>query len=163
MEWLKQSVAVVKQFGPFLDKTDGVTLETGLVSALDHATTGIMLAKNGGTLAVRHATVTASVYDAHGLYKVTLDTTDVGTLGKLRMIYTDAATCLPVWMDFMVVPAAIYDVYILGIGTLPLVSDLTTDAGLIAAFNADIPDVNVKAVNNVLVNGVGTGGNPWGP
>src|SRR5678809_79118 len=109
---LKQSTAVVITFGPFVDKADGVTLKTGLVSALDHASTGIMLAKNGGTLAVRHATVTASSYDAHGMYKVTLDTTDVGTLGKMRMIYTDATTCLPAWMDFMVVPAAIYDVFI---------------------------------------------------
>jgi hypothetical protein len=106
---LKQSTAVVISFGPFLDKTDGVTLETGLVSALDHASTGIMLSKNGGALAVRHATVTASSYDAHGCYRVTLDTTDTGTLGTLRIIYTDAATCLPVWQDCLVVTANIWD------------------------------------------------------
>ena len=52
------------------------------MSALDHASTGIMLAKNGGTLTIRHATVTASTYDAHGCYKVTLDTTDTATLGS---------------------------------------------------------------------------------
>lgn len=113
-ERLKQSTAVVIQFGPFVDKTDGVTLETGLVSALDHATTGILLSKNGGTLTIRHATVTASTYDAHGNYKVTLDTTDTNTLGKLRVVYTDAATCLPVWRDFEVVPAMIYDSMVLG-------------------------------------------------
>jgi hypothetical protein len=106
---LRQSTAVVWAFGPFLDATDGVTLETGLVSALDHASTGIMLAKNGGTLAVRAATVTASTYDAHGCYKVTLNTTDTGTLGAMRMISTDAATCLPVWKDFLVVAASVYD------------------------------------------------------
>lgn len=107
--FLKQSTAVVVQFGPFVDKADGFTLKTGLVSALDHATTGILLSKNGAAMAVRHATVSASVYDAHGCYRVTLDTTDVGTLGKLRMIYTDATTCLPVWRDFDVVPPMIYD------------------------------------------------------
>jgi hypothetical protein len=113
--WLKQSTSVVISFGPFLDKTDGNTLETGLVSALDHASTGIMLSKNGGTLAVRHATVTASSYDAYGNYKVTLDTTDTGTLGTLRMQYTDNnTTALPVWQDFMVVPAMIYDSLIAG-------------------------------------------------
>lgn len=106
---LKQSTSVVLTFGPFLDATDGVTLETGLVSALDHASTGIMLAKNGGTLTIRHATVTASTYDAHGCYKVTLDTTDTGTLGQLRVIYTDAATCLPVWKDCLIVAAQVYD------------------------------------------------------
>jgi hypothetical protein len=107
--FLKQSTSVVVTFGPFLDKTDGVTLETGLVSALDNGTTGILLSKNGGTLTIRHATVTASTYDAHGCYKVTLDATDTGTLGSLRMIYTDAATCLPVWKDFQIVTASAWD------------------------------------------------------
>lgn len=106
---LKQSTAVVITFGPFLDATDGVTLETGLVSALDHATTGIQLAKNGGSLAVRATTVTASTYDARGCYKVTLNATDTGTLGQLRVIYTDPTTCLPVWKDCLVVAAAVYD------------------------------------------------------
>jgi len=111
---LRQSTAVVIPFGPFVDSADGKTLKTGLVSALDHASTGIMLSKSGGTLAVRHATVTASTYDAHGCYKVTLDTTDVGTCGQLRVIYTDAATCLPVWIDYEVVQANAYDADVLG-------------------------------------------------
>lgn len=141
MKVLKQSTAVVIPFGPFVDKTDGVTLETGLVTALDHASTGIMLSKNGGTLAVRHATVTASTYDAHGCYKVTLDTTDSATLGHLRVIYTDAATCLPVWDDFRVVPANIYDSLVGG---------------------SDMLDVNVEKINETTVNGNGAG-TPWGP
>ncbi len=106
---LRQSTAVVVQFGPFLDKTDAVTLETGLVSALDHGSTGVLLSKNGGTLTIRHASVTASSYDAYGDYKVTLDTTDTNTLGTLRMIFSEAATCLPVWMDFQVITANEWD------------------------------------------------------
>jgi hypothetical protein len=107
--FLKQSTSVVVTFGPFLDKTDGNTLETGLVSALDHGTTGIMLAKNGGALTIRHATVTATTYDAHGCYRVTLDATDTNTLGRLFMIYTDPATNLPVWDKFEVVTASAWD------------------------------------------------------
>lgn len=106
---LKQSTAVVLSFGPALDKTDGVTLVTSLVSGLDHASTGIMLAKNGGTLTIRHATVTATTYDSRGNYKVTLDTTDTNTLGTLRVQYADAATVCPIWEDRLVVPAEIYD------------------------------------------------------
>ncbi len=106
---LRQSTSVVIPFGPFLDKTDGVTLETGLVSALDNASTGIMISKNGAAMAVRHATVTTTVYDAHGVYRVTLDTTDTNTLGSLRVIYTDATTCLPVWQDFQIVTANEWD------------------------------------------------------
>jgi len=107
--WLRQSTSVVVSFGPALDKTTGVDLEVGLVSALDHATTGIMLSKNGGALAVRSAAVTASTYDARGNYRVTLSTTDTNTLGALRMQFEEAATCLPIWQDFMVVPANVWD------------------------------------------------------
>src|SRR3990167_7749913 len=106
---LRQSTSKAVSFGPFVDKTDGVTLEVGLVTAIDHATTGIKLSKNGGALTIRSQAVTASTYDSHGNYVVTLSTTDTGTLGTLRMIYTDAATCLPVWQDFMVLPAAMWN------------------------------------------------------
>ncbi len=107
--FLKQSTAVVVNFGPAVDKTNGVDLETGLVTALDHASTGILLSKNGGTLTIRHASVTATTYDAHGFYKVTLDSTDTASLGVLKVVYTDAATCLPIWLDCMVMPANIWD------------------------------------------------------
>src|SRR3990167_4242837 len=36
---LRQSTSKAVSFGPFVDKTDGVTLEVGLVTAIDHATT----------------------------------------------------------------------------------------------------------------------------
>ena len=135
---LKQSTSVVISLGPFLDKTDGVTLETGLVSALDHASTGILLSKNGGTLTIRHATVTASTYDAHGCYKVTLDTTDTGTLGTLRAIYTDAATCLPVWMDFNILPAAMWN-------------------SLYATSGGNLPNAAAEAAGGLYTRGTGAG------
>ena len=144
--WLKQSTAVIVSFGPFVDKADGVTLETGLVSALDHASTGIFLSKNGGALTIRHATVTATTYDAYGMYRVTLDTTDTNTLGTLRMAFSEAATCLPVWQDFMVVPANVWDsmfgadklqVHVdemtAGIITATVIADNAIDAGAFAA------------------------------
>jgi len=98
-------------FGPFLDKTDGVTLETGagIITSIDHATTGIFLSKNGATGAIRHQTVTASVLDAYGMFKVTLDTTDTDTVGTLRVMMAEAATFLPVWDDYMILPANVYD------------------------------------------------------
>ncbi len=106
---LKQSTAVAISYGPALDPTDGVTLVTGLVSAIDHASTGIKLSKNGGALTIRHATVTASTYDGYGNYIVTLDTTDTNTLGTLRVQFAAAASCVPVWMDFEVVNANEWD------------------------------------------------------
>ena len=106
---LRQSTAKAVSFGPALDKTDGVTLEVGLVSAIDHATTGILLSKNGGALTIRSQAVTASTYDAYGNYIVTLSTTDTNTVGTLRMQFSEAATCLPIWQDFVIVEEAVYD------------------------------------------------------
>lgn len=114
MKFLKQSTAVVIPFGPTLDPSDGVTLVTSLVSALDHASTGIFVCKNGGAAAVRHATVTASSYDAYGSYLVTLDTTDTNTLGRLRVMFAAAASCLPIWEDFTVLPANVFDSLVSG-------------------------------------------------
>jgi len=133
--WIKQSTAVVISFGPFVDKTDGVTPETGLVSAIDHASTGIMLSKNGGAFAVRSATVTASTYDAYGNYRVTLSATDTNTLGALRVQFIETATCLPVWADFQVLPAMIYDSIVAG---------------------SDRLDTNVTHINDVATSSVTT-------
>jgi hypothetical protein len=146
--WLKQATSAVISFGPMLDATDGVTLEVGLVSALDHGTTGIMLSKNGGTLAVRNATVTATTYDAHGIYKVTLDTTDTGTLGRLRVIDTDAATCLPVWQDFHIVAANVYDALIGGGDLLDVSMTQILGTAVATPATAGILDVNTKNINN---------------
>ena len=140
--WLKQNTSVVVQFGPFLDKTDGVTLETAIAAAtLDHLTTGIMISKNGGTLAVRNGTPTASAYDAHGMYKITLNTTDTGTLGTLRMVFTDATTHLPVWQDFMVVTANVWD-SLFGADTLQ--ADVTQFNGTAGTFSGGRPEVNAS-------------------
>lgn len=118
MKFLKQSTSTVIPMGPFVDKTDGVTLKADgtTITDIDHASTGIFLIKNGGTGAIRHATVTASVADAYGMMLVTLDTTDTNTLGRLRVSYAKAATYLPVWEDFQVLPATMFDSLVTGSG-----------------------------------------------
>jgi len=141
-QWLKQSTAVVISFGPFLDKGNGVDLETGagIITSIDHATTGIKLSKNGGALTIRNQEVTPSTYDAHGCFLVTLDAIDTNTLGTLRMIHTEAATYLPVWQDFMVVPANVWD----------------------SMFGADYLQVDAAQVAGVTLTGNGST-TPWGP
>lgn len=154
--WLKQSTANVVSFGPFLDKTDGVTEETGLVSALDHATTGIKLSKNGGALTIRHATVTATTYDAYGMYRVTLDTTDTNTLGTLRMAFNEAATCLPVWQDFMILPANVYDSLVSGSDLIDVSMTQILGTAVSTPATAGILDVNVKNIDNDAASASGT-------
>ena len=127
MQWLRQSTQVIVPFGTFVDKTDGVALETGLAAAMDNATTGIRVRKQGGSFADRNS-ATVPAYDAMGGYNITLSATDTDTLGHLRMVFEEAATALPVWADFLVVPANVYDSLVLGTDTLN--ADLTQIGGV---------------------------------
>lgn len=148
MKFLKQSTATVIAFGPALLPADGVTLVTTLVSALDHASTGIFLCKNGATAAIRHATVTATTYDSYGSYLVTLDTTDTGTLGRLRVMFAAAASTVPIWEDFTVLAANIYDSLIGGGDTLAV---NTTKLGGTTQTGRDV------GLSVLLSSGTGTG------
>lgn len=123
-QWLKQSTAATIKLGPFLDSVDGVTAETGLtISQSD-----IRLSKNGGDIAQTNNAAGAT-HDELGYYDVPLDTTDTGTLGRLRVAVSETGA-LPVWMDFIVVPANTYDTLVLG-----------TDA-----LNADVDEIASAAI-----------------
>lgn len=110
MRYLKQSTIVTVQVGPFLDATDGVTEETAL-------TPGIEVSKAGAAFAARNS-ATAVAHDAEGWYRVELDATDTGTLGPLIVKAHDSATHLPVWHEFLVVPAHVYDGLVAGTDNL---------------------------------------------
>lgn len=101
--WLKQSTSVDVPIGPFLDSTDGVTAET----ALTLTQPDIRLKKNGGAWAQKNAAQTLS-HEENGYYEVTLDTTDTNTLGLLRLAVAESGA-LPIWEDFLVVPANVWD------------------------------------------------------
>jgi hypothetical protein len=102
-QWLKQSTAATVKMGPFLDATDGDTEMTGLtISQAD-----IRVSKNGGAFAQTN-NATGATHDENGFYGVPLDTTDTGTLGRLK-VFIHEATALSVWQDFMVVPANVWD------------------------------------------------------
>lgn len=107
MRVLKQSTAATVMVGPFLDKTDGVTEKTGL------AATGTELSKAGGAYA---AGPTLGTHDSDGWYPISLTTTHTNTLGDLTLKVHDAATHLPVWMHFTVLPANAYDALVSGTG-----------------------------------------------
>jgi hypothetical protein len=67
----------------------------------------VQLIKNGGSAAQKND-ATSATHLAGGHYKVPLNTTDTGTLGRLRL-YVNESGALPVWRDFMVVPANVFD------------------------------------------------------
>ena len=135
MRYLKQSTTVTIQMGPFLDKTDGVTEETAL-------TPGIEVSKAGAAFAARNS-ATAVSHDAEGWYRVELNATDTGTLGPLMVKAHDNATHLPVWHEFMVVPANYYDSIVAGSDKLQV--DITQIDG--AATNGNNAVLHLKQLN----------------
>ena len=103
MNILKQSTAATIKLGPFIDDTDGKTAETGLTIAQ----ADIRLSKNGGDFAQKNS-ATSATHDENGYYDIPLDATDTGTLGRLRIAVSKSGA-LPVWQDFLVVTANVYD------------------------------------------------------
>lgn len=98
---LRLATTINIKLGPFVDKADGFTPKTAL-------TPTVKLSKNGGTMAARNS-ATATAHDADGYYTVELNSTDTGTLGRLRVMSTDTANILPVWENFTVISADYYD------------------------------------------------------
>jgi hypothetical protein len=108
MQWLKQSTAATVKVGPFIDSTDGDTAEIGLtISQAD-----VRLSKNGGNIAQK-SEVSACTHDELGYYDCNLDTTDTGTLGRLQLMVHEAGA-LPVWHEYMVLSANVYDSLVAG-------------------------------------------------
>lgn len=137
MRFLKLSTTVTIQMGPAVDKTDGVTAETGLSPTVE-------ISKAGAAFAARNS-ATAIAHDAQGWYRVELNTTDTNTLGPLMAKFDDDATHLPVWHEFIVLPAMIYDSLIAGSDRLDTnvthVTDTAQTAGDLAALIVTVDDL----------------------
>ena len=131
MNILKQSTAATIKLGPFIDDGDGKSAETGLtISQAD-----IRLSKNGGDFAQTNNAAGAT-HDEFGYYDIPLDTTDTNTLGRLRVAVSESGA-LPVWQDFLVVTANVYDT-LCSTDTFDVnVATIATDAITAAALKAD--------------------------
>ncbi len=112
MKMMRQSTAVTPKVGPFLSTTDAATAST----ALTIAQADVTLFLNNGAGGQKHS-ATSATHDTGGVYGVPLDTTDTGTLGPLKMLI-NKSSALPVWDEWMVVPANIYDSLVSATGDL---------------------------------------------
>lgn len=106
---LRQSTASqIVQIGPFISDTDFKTAQTGLTIAntdikLNKHSTNSQASKNsGGATAI-----------ANGYYYTTLDATDTATAGRL-VLSVNVATALPVWHEFLVQTAPVFDALTVG-------------------------------------------------
>lgn len=108
MQFLRQNTAITRRFGPFVDATDGSTLETGLtINQAD-----IQLSKAGAAFA-QSADSNGGTHDDAGWYSATLTAADTGTAGTLD-VQIAATGARPVWAHFMVLPENVYDALVAG-------------------------------------------------
>jgi hypothetical protein len=101
LKYLRASTVTTVVIGPFISKGDGFTPLAGLSAPAGR------VVKNGTGSAL---TVTSWAHDANGHYTIDLATGDTDTVGRLRLDFSDPTTFLPVWEDFSVLSAAVYDV-----------------------------------------------------
>jgi hypothetical protein len=96
--------------GRSFDDADGKTVESGLtISQAD-----VRLAKNGADWAQKSESTTL-VHEENGWYRCLLDTTDTDTVGVLMLAIHESGA-LPVWVEFHVLVANVYD-SLFGAGT----------------------------------------------
>lgn len=124
MRFLKTNTAVIVTVGPFYDKTDGVTIEGSLtitneritlVADTDAGSAPTIILDNitGATSGTANDLNYITGIDA-GLMQLELAAADVNRLGRLMLTITDAANHVPVFHEFTILPAAVYDSLILG-------------------------------------------------
>jgi hypothetical protein len=124
MRFLRTNTAVIITVGPFYDKTDGVTIETGLTITNERITltadtdagsapTNILDNVTGATSGTANDLNYITGNDA-GMMQLELAAADVNRLGRMFLSITDAANHVPVFHEFMVLPAQVYDSLVLG-------------------------------------------------
>ena len=121
MRYLRKNTAVIVAVGPFFDKTDGVTLETGLTITNERIT---LIAEtddgNAPTLVLDNVTGATSATDNDlnyitgndaAMMQLELSAANVNRLGRMYLTITDAANHCPVFHEFTVVNTALYDAF----------------------------------------------------
>lgn len=159
MRLLKTNTAIRLTVGPFLDKTDGITPEVALtvtsckltlmVDTADVPTLILDVAPtaSGGANDMVHVT-----NDDAGFYDLELAAANVNYLGRAMLAITDAATHCPVFHEFMILPAMVYDSIVLGTDTLQ--ADVAQWLGTAAATPtvAGVPEVDLTHVAGATTN-----------
>lgn len=118
MRYLRQNTAVRITVGPFFDKTDGITPETGLTVTNCKLTFMVDDDDNSAANLIIDASATASggnndmihvSGDDAGFYDLKLTQAQTNYVGRAMLAITDAANHCPVFHEFMIVPANVYD------------------------------------------------------
>lgn len=109
MQFLRQSYAGVVKMGPFVDPATGLPVTGADIDQAD-----VQLSKNQGAFAQKNEATSNAAHTAGGIFNITLDATDTGTLGSLRVMINlsaDANTPMVVVEDYMILDPIVYDMW----------------------------------------------------
>lgn len=154
MQYLKADTAITLKIGPFVDDTDGKTAETGLTITQAE----VRLSKNGGDIAQKNE-ATNCTHDELGVYGCPIDTTDTNTEGRLQL-WVHESGALPVFHEYMVVNANVYDSLFAAATTDYLQVDTIQVTGTGQTANDNGADINTL-ITQVGTAGDGLTGVPW--
>jgi hypothetical protein len=122
MQFLKADTTTTVRIGPAVDISDGYTcLATLDISTADYA----YISEHGGTETDISGNTWAAVASVTGWYDLTLTAAQLDTEGPLTVMIYDVSLCLPIFKEFMVVNANVYDSLFAAAATDYLKADLT--------------------------------------
>ncbi len=120
MQFLRTNTATRVTVGPFIG-TDGLTPKTGLTVtsckltfSVDTAGVPTLILDTNPTASGGSNDMVHITGDDAGFYDLELAAADVNYFGRARLALTDATNHLPVFHEFMILPAMIYDSIVLG-------------------------------------------------
>lgn len=171
MRFLRTNTAVIITVGPFYDKTDGVTIETALTITNERITltadtdagsapTNVLDNVTGATAGTSNDLNYITGNDA-GLMQLELSAADTNRLGRMFLSITDAANHVPVFHEFMVMPALVYDTFFASSGgatfpaaTLASTTNITAAAGCaVSSLGANV--ITAGSINAAALDGKG--------
>jgi hypothetical protein len=168
MRLLKTNTATRVSVGPFLDKTDGITPEVALT--VTNCKLTFVVDTGGVPTLVLDTNPTASggsndmvhiTNDDAGFYDLELAAANVNYVGRAMLALTDAANHCPVFHEFMILPANVYDALVGGtdnlqVDAVEVSSDTTTADNLQTAFQSTLAELgSVPAANAPLWTKIG--------
>lgn len=127
MRYLRSNTAARITVGPFLDRLDGITPETAitvtsckLTFVVDDANVPTLVLDTAPTASGGANDMVHITGDDSGFYDLELAAANVNYLGRAILSINDVAVHCPVFHEFMIIPALVYDSMILGVEFMPV-------------------------------------------
>jgi hypothetical protein len=156
--FLKTNTATRVTVGPFFDKTDGITPETALTATNEKLT--FMVDDGGVPTLVIDANATGSggnndlvhvTGDDAGFYDLELTAAQTNYVGRAMLSITYATDHCPVFHEFTILPAKVYDSLVGGTDNLEVDAVQWLGGTIAAVGTTGVPKVDIARVANSAV------------